>query len=235
VEVFFLDGKVVRKRNYLGWADAYASGPPPEDPKDPVKPVVRAGFEKENFDKVDKGMTEEQLVALLGEPAARQKRPDFVPGREDVDLVWKKANWEIKVLLSGGKTIDKRNNRGWPSSFPSEPAAQDPAKVVTRDNYDRITKGLTEAEVLQLLGPPSDRFLGSPAVLGGDLKYTWRVSVERNMSVVLTDGKVVKRTNSLDWPEVFAGEVVADHPAVTIPNYHRLRKGMTIQEVCAGL
>jgi len=128
---------------------------------------------KANYDKLKKDMTEKAVVALLGEPTKTASRevPQFGKVKE---AVWKGGKDEILVLFKAEKLIHKQSTFG---------ALQPKGGKVNKESYQRIKEGMTEKEVLAILGPPTSVNMAAIKTL------LWRDG-DNLISVVFKDGKV---------------------------------------------
>ena len=86
-----------------------AANPPPDKP-DPAKAV-----NKDNFDKIAKGMSKDDLLALFGPPTDVKPQPQ--PG-VDERLVWQGDGVKILIGVTGGKVVSKLNTADWPVVYP---------------------------------------------------------------------------------------------------------------------
>jgi HEAT repeat protein len=80
------------------------------------------------------------------------------------------------------------------------PADDAPFTVVTRDNYDKIKSGMTQGELLDLLGMPQSQNGGSKTPDGKPIETLNWEAASKSIKLVLEDGKVVAKTASdKDW------------------------------------
>jgi hypothetical protein len=83
-----------------------------DKPKDPSADKLAASVTKENFDKIDKGMTKQDLIALLGPPSENRGSA----------FVWNGSAGKILVTAPQGKVISKGNSQSWPIVYPGDAA-----------------------------------------------------------------------------------------------------------------
>ena len=208
---------------------AAAPNPPKKDDKEPQKPdspveapkpaagSLAASLTQENFDKIDRGMTDAVLVERFGPPTSTE---DSKESGADKNWVWKAgaAGPQVTVSMHGGRVVAKASNQDWPVVYPSGPAANPPpdkpAGAVTRANYDKIDKGMTEKQVLDLLGlalakTPLPDQPGAESIAWADKDIS--------ASVVLLNGKVIAKANTAGWPDVYPGDAAAKPPAEANP------------------
>jgi outer membrane protein assembly factor BamE (lipoprotein component of BamABCDE complex) len=234
IEVGISQGKVTDKQSSANWplswpADA-AQNPPPDKPG-----VVSQG----NFDKIDKGMTEDDVAKLLGPPKYRlEKVQALQPG--DVRLGWggSEAVPDVVVVLHDGRVKDKQGSQGivpWKVHYPSDVAQEPdaPGAGLTQANFDKIAKGMTQKEVEPLLGNKHDTV---PAPNGTVVLGFHSKDLQTAAMVILQDGKVVDKNCTANWPVVWPADVAQNPPdkaapGVTQANFDRIAKGMTIYDL----
>jgi hypothetical protein len=110
-------GKTVNKQNGQKWPVAWpavAANPPPDKPP-PDKPDPAKAVNKDNFDKIAKGMSRDDLLALFGPPT--DVKPVMVGG-VDERLIWQGDGVKILVGVTGGKVVSKLNTADWPVVYP---------------------------------------------------------------------------------------------------------------------
>lgn len=131
-----------------------------------------------DYDSIHLGMTRADVEAILGLPG------EIKPSGESTFLTWGEAFRSITVQLVEGKVISK-------SHFGLLREA-DPG-LVTRANFDLVTRGMTRAEVEAILGPGDDAsvsrdFLGVQWYAGmGTAKARW-------ITVGFMDGRVIAKS-----------------------------------------
>ena len=99
--------------------------------------------------------------------------------------------------------------------------------MLTRENYDKVLKDMTEDELLKLLGGPSNRTV-QPKPSGGDFSFAWSGKEGANVSVLLLDGKEAAsgklpqalRTEPRDATQI--GADLGPRPCRR-PGYHQIR------------
>ncbi len=108
---------------------ANANPPPKTDNNDPAKPIhpdkpadpaagtLAADLSQENFDKIDKGMTDAVLVERFGPPTFTR---DSKQAGADKDLVWRVGGVGPRVTVSmhAGRVVAKASGQDWPVVYP---------------------------------------------------------------------------------------------------------------------
>jgi outer membrane protein assembly factor BamE (lipoprotein component of BamABCDE complex) len=123
---------------------------PPSDKKEaraekpvasrPAHQVMASSFSRltgAKLDQVKCGMTEGDIQEVLGPATTAQDLPGFKR-----QLMWKEGEKMVKVVLEKDKAM---------VCFASH-MDQEPAKI-TKANADRVVPGMTEQEVMDILGP----------------------------------------------------------------------------------
>ena len=232
IVVLVAQGKVLGKQSSQGWEVVYpadAAKNPPDDPR----------WSQENFDKIAKGMSLDDVTALLG-PAGKAFTVPTADG--DVEQIWESGGKQIVVTLRRGKVFDKADAQGWAVAWPGDvvknPPPVNPDAGVTKANFDRIAKGMTAREVNALVG---SRFNANPILEGKTLNWASQ-DLKAVVTVRMQDGKVVDKVSTANWPVVWPGDVAKDPPptpppdkpdpakfaaAVTKDNFDKIAKGMT--------
>ncbi len=204
IVVLVAQGKVLGKQSSQGWEVVYpadAAKNPPDDPR----------WSQENFDKIAKGMSLDDVTALLG-PAGKAFTVPTADG--DVEQIWESGGKQIVVTLRRGKVFDKADAQGWAVAWPGDvakdpppppppPDKPDPAKfaaAVTKDNFDKIAKGMTKDALTDLFGPPTD--VKPQPQPGVDERLTWQ-GAGAKILVSVAGGKVVSKLTTADWPVVY--------------------------------
>jgi outer membrane protein assembly factor BamE (lipoprotein component of BamABCDE complex) len=111
----------------------------------------------ENFAKVQPGMTEAEVKALLGEPTRVSDFKELAPliGKEAADdpnmrvLIWKRGQSQILITFLGGNVALSSANL--PRERGERPAE---AGGVTEENFGKLKYGMSQGEARQILGPP---------------------------------------------------------------------------------
>ena len=220
--VDLFQGKVVNKVNFQNWplvwpGDVAVNPPPPPDKNPPAPPPPDKhawAVTEENFDKVDKEMTREAVIALLG---AANETLNLSSDGERVRLSWYgPKNMTIQVEFFQGKASGKFNpNMRWPVFYPSDavktPPPDNSAAAVTKENFDKIAKGMTKDEVVKLLGPAGEEssVMDPKGVKVAFLK--WKDG-DKRLEVVLNDDKVMDKSNEQNWPVVYPGDAAQNPP-----------------------
>jgi hypothetical protein len=181
---------------------AEAPSTPPADTSEVLDrtPAVNPRLTRANYDRIRGGMTEEQVTALLGDPTEVKIRtnPGEGPTRQIKTIQWiqltPRATIEVEFIdgRSGTKSTTLSSaaslgQLGRPLTRSLKPTAAALGSAnVTRANFDRIENGMTEQQVLAILGPPT----GSSTKTGtiNDQPFQTRVLVwrQRNASVNIT-------------------------------------------------
>lgn len=126
------------------------------------------------------GMTMDEVTKVLGEPTSQFGAE--ADGKEVMTCVWEKGNTVYTVQFHDGKVMAVHT--GTDSS--GEPAA---GGAEVKKNFSKVRIGMSEAEVVKLLGPPTQS--GSTA---GEGEMTFVVKVwevgESTYTVSFLNGKV---------------------------------------------
>ena len=249
--------------------DPQTPNPPADAPK-PAPGSLAASLTRENFDKIDRGVTDAVLVELFGPPTSTEESKQ---AGADKDLIWKvgAGGPQVTVSMKGGRVVAKSSGQDWPVVYPSGVAANpppdkdpppppdqpDPAKLaaaVTKATFDKIAKGMTEADLKKLLGPPNFR-MPDPGVDGVDLMLAWRTPNRGDIpgpsiTVFMAAGAVRDKLggDANHWEVVWPGDVAANPPpplpppppdnagpGVTKDTYAKIAKGMSLAELTALL
>lgn len=114
--VDLFQGKVTSKRGYSKgklWPVVYPSGAAPTKP---VGTLTRA-----SFDKIDKGMSMDDVVALLGQPTFNVPLDPTKFQGVDTQLTFTSINPNAAATISmfQGKVVKKENAQKWPIAYPS--------------------------------------------------------------------------------------------------------------------
>jgi outer membrane protein assembly factor BamE (lipoprotein component of BamABCDE complex) len=122
---------------------------------------------------------------------------------------------------------------GWPTEAPGQkpkpkPKPKSAATVnpnLTRENYEKITVGMTLDEVRKMLGGSSL----SGRSKGDSSTYTWHRTSQldpEHIVVNFKDGKVVSKSQTMNWP----AESEKVKAGLTRENYLRIKVGTTSRE-----
>lgn len=160
-------------------------------------------------------MTEQQVSSLLGEPTEIRFRSNTrLQGPVVKVHQWTQAKPEgsIEVHFSDGLSIAKSTT--FPAPPPPkkdpgpDPALAFPGTRLTRANYEKIKSGMTEEEVVEILGRPGGQgtstVTGSTGITTVTRHLTWRLGEPRTqldryfgslprgltITVTLTNGRV---------------------------------------------
>jgi outer membrane protein assembly factor BamE (lipoprotein component of BamABCDE complex) len=224
----------------------------PDPNAKPIDPKALA----EGFGKVRPGMSEQQVVALLGPATNTNVIPPQQLGDEQLPearcLNWgrlsgdhARATFREDKLESGGATID---GKSIDLTRPDEPKV-DPKALA--ENFGKVREGMSEKEVVALLGKPSqaNRF---PAKQVGDFLspaaavLRWGALKGDNVSVHFEDDKVTTGSGLINgknvglnrgdaFPDVNVNPNKGKMPADAAEKFAKIREGMTEKEVVALL
>ncbi|HVS34925.1 MAG TPA: hypothetical protein VMS17_05045, partial [Gemmataceae bacterium] len=235
IVVIVMLGKVVKKENNQGWSVVYPSGTPGAAPTGQT-------VTKDNFDKIDRGMTEQEVIALLG-PSDGGSPPS---AQDQRILSWtsKELKIAVSVTFKDGKATDKSavGKQSWRSVYPSDTAGKTPPapKVqITQDLFNQIDKGMTMDQVVALAGPPTmvqDHFPTNPDV---DTRLSWDNYVaDIGFTVDLFQGKVTSKrgySKGKLWPVVYPSGAAPMKPVGTLTraSFDKIDKGMSMDDVVA--
>jgi hypothetical protein len=199
--------------------------------KPEVAEVVVPGITVENFARVKTGMSEVEVQAILGKPSRvgdfnqlAKLFPDVgdQPGKMNMRvLVWQKGKNQITLTFIDDKLAMTA------ALFPN--ARGGPADSVTEENFKKLKHGMTQRELLQLLGRPS--FVYAAGVFldgqgGGGTQLLWkkgRDSIDVRLDetgLVLATGAFNGKVLVLDAP--FPGGL----PDFHIPGGRHLTRGL---------
>jgi hypothetical protein len=158
---------------------ATASSDPILPPPAPGETSKAHPLTKPNLDRVQIGMGEKEVAAILGPPSSQEKSPD------DETVAY--HNWNVDeiyvdVRFRNGKVERKGGSGLLPSVLPR----------LTRANFDKIEIGMGEKDLYALLGHPTSTDLNSD-----ELKLKWEdiAHVEKNIEVDVVAGKVTSKTS----------------------------------------
>jgi predicted Zn finger-like uncharacterized protein len=222
------------------------NGGDPTKPSDKGQPPsFNPAADWDAFNKVDRGMTVQEVVALLGQPAVLKNVDPPNPAGVDVLYIYNpEPNLKFTVELFQGKVVKKTNSGGRPNHFPSGDVAQNPpAGALTQENFDKIDKGMTMEAVTALLGPETD--------IGRKPPEHDYVSGGAKIVVVVMRGQVTGKSNNQGWPVVYPSDVAAQPPPgpdknpppdkppppakvpITQDLFNQIDKGMTMDQLTA--
>jgi hypothetical protein len=135
-----------------------------------------------NYKKLKNGMTEKQVVGILGTPTSTSSQDLGELGTGTI-LSWRRDGAVIAILMLEGKAVTHKG------AFGKEALALVPR--LTAKAYARVKFDMTEKEVVALLGPPKEA--NSPAGMPNVRVLTWR-SGANLVTVTFRDGKVEATT-----------------------------------------
>ena len=215
--------------------------PPPDQP-DPAK-LAAGTITKEAFDKIAKGMSMDDLVALGGQPTTTRKIDPTTTAYVGVDAQasYVVVGGAVIIDMFQGKVVDKKTTLlkwpvVWPADAAQNPPPDNPADKVTKENFDKIDKGMPVQDLFALLGKP-----GAPYSPGLNLNMSWTSPDHKTIiGVTVSKDKVISKVNSANWPVVYPSEVGKNPPppppdkptpGLTKDNYLRVVKGMPDKEL----
>ena len=119
--VDLFQGKVVEKGDSRPWPVVYPSDPPGGNP--PPKPA--GTLTRASFDKIDKGMSMDDVVALLGQPKVAIQQDPARFGGVDTELTFTNFGAgappaAATVDLFKGKVVKKSSSQNWRVVYPSD-------------------------------------------------------------------------------------------------------------------
>jgi outer membrane protein assembly factor BamE (lipoprotein component of BamABCDE complex) len=216
-------------------------------------PANTPGPTAAQFDRIRAGMSEKEVVALLGPPHADVNLPPVLahvapigvdPARTK-DLAWRGAsNATFRVVLvdgfvAGALGTDGKNvyapvvaNAAGPGGPNPGPAAGGPpaAREAMEANFRKLRLGMTKAELIAILGQPM-------ATLDVSGELIFQNTVGDSIVVVVRDDKVVKadaRINGEPIP-LEAGDLPPAAAKATADGFRKVRRDMTERQVVALL
>jgi hypothetical protein len=131
-----------------------------------------------NYKKLKDGMTEKEILKILGKPTSTSPQSLGELGTGKV-LSWKRTGAAIIVLFRDGKAIAHKG------AFGKDAQALTPK--LSKEAYERVKFDMTEKEVLAILGPPTE--VSSPEGMPNVRTLVW-ISGGNRATVTLRDGKV---------------------------------------------
>jgi len=131
-----------------------------------------------SYKKLKQGMTEKEILKILGKPTETSKQDlgEFGTGKV---LSWASGGDVISVLFREGKAIAHRGAFGGAAKAP-------PAKL-TADAYAKVKFDMTEKQVLAILGKPTE--VRSPEGMPNVKMMVW-MSGDNRVTVTFRNGKV---------------------------------------------
>jgi outer membrane protein assembly factor BamE (lipoprotein component of BamABCDE complex) len=127
---------------------------------------------REAIDRIQPGMTDSEVKKILGSPAW-----ESALGGERVQVIWTGPdNQAVHIVFEKGKVIQK-----------SSAGQQKETSHFTQANLDQVKTGMTEAQVVQLLGPSKGDFTAGPTHL-----LTWEDG-SREVMIHFLNGKVLNK------------------------------------------
>lgn len=129
---------------------------------------------------IRQGMTFDEVTAILGDPKSQFSASDN--GKDVLQCVWEKDGVTSMVHFQDNKVVMVFHG--------TDSSAQSPVDAAqVKKNFSKVRTGMSEDEVLKLLGAPTN----SSGVAGGEgqstLTKTWEVD-EVTYGVIFLNGKV---------------------------------------------
>jgi len=208
------------------------SAPPEIDETLRPAPPVNPRLTLASYERIHDGMTEDEVTAFLGDPTAVRLKSDLSrkPPRQIRVLRWRqlKPFEEIEVefvdglsratftTLSAAEPPKKPSETSQPSAPPVQPAsppAQSPKPRsspsawpgLTRANFDQIQNGMTESQVVSLLGLPSGSATRT-GTMNSNLFYiktlTWRQQASSDVSLTVLVTLRNDKVSGKNWIQV---------------------------------
>lgn len=162
---------------------------------EPTIPAVNPRLTWANFQKINSGMTEGQIRGLLGQPTGADMKADG-------NLIrWEQSDppLHVDVQFVNGRSTSRTTNLAPPDTQVSTDASPfrnvaGSAYKETREKYEQIQAGMTETELISLLGPPDHVASQSPNPSNTVRTLTWRpLSRYVTITVTLQNGGAVGR------------------------------------------
>jgi outer membrane protein assembly factor BamE (lipoprotein component of BamABCDE complex) len=126
-----------RAQSSPGQDESRATKPRAGKQSKPPREISASRLTKAKLDQVKCGMNENEIQEVLGPATTAMDNPG---GRRQ--LTWKEGRKMVEVVLERDKAM----------VFFASHMDQEPAKI-TRANADRVKPGMTESQVVEILGP----------------------------------------------------------------------------------
>ena len=181
-----------------------AEEPPTAPPVTPSAfepaPAVNPRLTRANFDRIRDGMTEEQVAELLGDPTGAEAKMEHGKsrGHQVTTLQWTQLTSPATIEV---EFIDGRSGAKSTTLSPAAPFGQSGgtstrslkptgaaigSSNVTRANFDRIESGMTEQQVLAILGPPTGSSTKKGTINGQSFQTRLLVWRQKSSNVTIT-------------------------------------------------
>jgi outer membrane protein assembly factor BamE (lipoprotein component of BamABCDE complex) len=239
--ITYYDGRVKEWGGVINNQILSKSDPSIGNPTDP-KPDTKVT--KANLDKIKGGMTDIDLIGLLGLPTNNSAPIDPVARQYIGDkgrlMVWKNGQDYINVGLNpDGKVacwMGQFNNlaMGYFSdqAFVVKPTDPNPTTKVTKDNFNKIKGGMSEFDVAQILGRPTNpNAQADPDTANYDKAHTqvWQNGAD-SITVTFCNKKAARWVGMIGGEKVGptidqASVVLKNNSPVTKANYDKIVKG----------
>ncbi|HEV2947082.1 MAG TPA: hypothetical protein VGX70_06885 [Gemmataceae bacterium] len=174
--------------------------PPNAPPASNSATAVKPHWTRAQFDRIKKGMTEPLVRSILGSPTEVTFRSD--KGQEIKILQWTQAEPSASIDVEFINSLVASKTTTLSPGEPGEKPARTPftgSPGMTKENYGLIQSGMTEDEVIEILGPQLNTTINMGIQDG--LKFeirslSWKSYIQEqyNPHVIITvnirDGKV---------------------------------------------
>jgi outer membrane protein assembly factor BamE (lipoprotein component of BamABCDE complex) len=199
---------------------------------------------KANFDLIKGGKTKDELRLLLGPPTQPNAKPDargekYVSAQGSAQ-VWENGVESITVLFNpdGKAAAWKANFIGQGFDYRTDPQyvvkPADAGTKITKDNFNKIKGGLSEFDVAQFLGAPTNGIAAPPPDTANYDKARTQVWQNGADSITVT----FCNNKAAYWVGTIGGEglgpktdqafvMLKNATAVTKANYDKVGKGAT--------
>jgi len=152
----------------------------------------------ENYDKIEPGMTQFEVEALLGEgelSASISKDTSVFswsgPGLTSISITFADGKVSSKAEIGLGGSDDLLAPEATPEPSPTETAENTPAEepdLITKENFDKIETGMTLTEVEAILGTGEENVSGDTMI-----SYLWSKDPLHGITVIFKDGLSVSK------------------------------------------
>ncbi len=121
-----------------------------------------SSFSVENFKKIRAGMTEQEVIALVGRPDQTLDMGGF--GIKSKSLIWRNRHGDFTVSMLNGKvltavSVGKNGNMGinmGGGDFPQVNFPNNPMPGMQKQDWNKLQIGMTEQQVIALFGQPAN-------------------------------------------------------------------------------
>ena len=143
---------------------------------------------KANYEKVTTFMAKDKVLDLLGPPASSMDTTDANGSKTTMSWSGKSGSFMLELTSLG--VISKI------ATFQSESFGRGQGQgSATKANYERVTVGMTEAEVVDILGPPWNAH--NEMDIWKDVTRMGWMGGEMTIMIELRDGKVASKTGAV--------------------------------------